>query len=50
MEYPSETWLWASQECETAIQEAKQYIIDEGYSSDTVRLVRNNGQIIVVKK
>ncbi len=50
MEYPPNTQLWASPDCETAIDEAKAYIKLEGYSAETVRLVKSYGMVFVVRR
>jgi len=50
VEYPSGMCLWAAPEDATAIDEAKAYIKAEGYSSETVRLVKSEGQVRVMKK
>lgn len=45
--YKSGMNLWASPICDTAIDDAKNYIKSEGYTSDHVRLVKTPTQIQV---
>lgn len=42
--------IWASPDCPEAVQEAKDYIVNEGYTKDEVKLVRSGDMILVVKR
>ena len=48
MTHPSGLQLFAAPDCTECIQAAKDYIVKEGYTSDDVKLVRFEGQILVV--
>jgi len=50
IEYPPNTMLFACPDDATAIDEAKAYILKEGYSSETVRLVKSEKQVRVIKR
>lgn len=47
-EYPSGMCLWAAPDDATGIDEAKAYIKAEGFSSETVRLVKSEGQLRII--
>ena len=42
--------LYASSDCPEAVEEARAYIAREGLTSDDVRLIRKEGQILVIAK
>lgn len=49
MDYRPATILFACPNDEQGIAEAKKYILDEGYSNTTVRILRTDKQILVEK-
>lgn len=50
-EYPSNTVLLAATpDDEISLKEAKEYIKNNGYDTSTVRLVKTNGQIRVIRR
>ena len=44
------TVMFASQDCPEAVEEARAYIRNYGLTSDDVRLIRKEGQILVIAK
>lgn len=49
-EYPEGMQLFAAPYSEETVEMAKQYIMDNGYNSDTVKLIKMAEQILVIKK
>lgn len=50
MTNPSGQELFAGPDCEEVLERAKKFISDEGYTSEEVKLVRRNEQILVVAR
>lgn len=50
MQYPSGTPLFAAPSDDLTISRAKEYIKEQGYTADEVKLVKCDGQILVIKK
>ncbi len=48
-EYPKGTFLFAAPKSEQSIADAKAYIANNGYDSETVALFKTDTQIIVKK-
>ena len=46
--YPPGQTIWASDDSELSIADAKKWVEDEAYSFDEVKMVRREGQILVV--
>lgn len=49
-EYPSNTWLWACPDGEGVIDEARAWIKSENYGHEVVKIIRVEGQIVVVQR
>lgn len=49
-QYPSGMEIWASDNSEQSIVDAKKYIAGEGYTSNEVKMVRRGSQILVVAR
>lgn len=50
MTHKSGQQLFAAPDDEQAVIEAKKYITDNGYTSEQVKLVRRDGQVLVVAR
>ncbi len=48
--YQSGMTIWASNDSEQSITDAKKYIDQEGYTFDEVKMVRRGEQILVVMR
>ena len=44
------TVMFASQDCQESVDEAKAYIRELGLTSEIVRLIRKDGQVLVIAK
>lgn len=49
-EYPSSMVIWAAPDDATGVDEAKAYIKTEGYNAETVKLVKSEGQVRVIRR
>ncbi len=50
MEYPSGMQLYAAPKSKLSEEEAKAYIVANGYSAETVKLVVIKDQILVIRR